>query len=586
MAVSGFSFGRQAAPAGDEWQSPSQLSLNKEYPHAWFFSFTDRESARKVLPENSSLWKSLDGNWKFNWVPSPEVRPLNFYEENFDDSAWDDIEVPSNWNVYGLQKNGAQKYGTPIYVNVNVPFYHETVVGDWQLGVMRTPPEDWTTFKCRNEVGPYRRSFTVPDDWKGNKVYINFYGVDSFFYLWINGLYVGFSKNSRNLAQFDISEYLKAGENLLAVEVYRFSDASNLEAQDMFRLPGIFRTVALESKPAECVRDIRVTPTLKSLRVDAEIVGEASTVDYFLYENELYSDRNTLVAEFPAREASCVRDFPGAKAWSAEEPNLYVLVGKLRGAEGETKDIFSLNVGFREVEIRDMPASEDEFGLAGRYFLLNGKTFKMRGVNRHETEPERGHAVTRESMLEDVFLKKRANVNHVRCSHYPDDPYWYYLCDRYGIYLMDEANNESHHYGYGAPSLTHVPEFRDAFVARMQEMICQDYNHPSVVVWSSGNECGPGNNFEAVYDAGKQVLVAVDGGELIGNPFEERLEDALVGGIADHCVVVLNYDEEENKVMLFNPAFGDIPLTVSTETFLDAWEDSGNYTIEVSRPSV
>ena len=305
VAVSGFSFGRQPAPSGNEWQSPQELSLNKEYPHAWFFSFTDEESARKVLPENSSLWQSLDGDWKFNWAPTPEERPVDFHLENYDDSAWDDIPVPSNWNIIGLQEDGSQKYGTPIYVNMNVPFYHENKDGDWRLGVMRTPPENWTTFKCRNEVGSYRRTFTVPEEWEGDRIYVNFYGVDSFFYLWINGEYVGFAKNSRNLAQFDISAFLKEGENMIAVEVYRHSDASNLEVQDMFRLPGIFRSVGLEAKPAECVRDIRVTPSMNSLNVEAEIIGKASSIDYSLYENRLYSDENTLVAEFPGQDACC-----------------------------------------------------------------------------------------------------------------------------------------------------------------------------------------------------------------------------------------------------------------------------------------
>ena len=516
--LSGFTFGHRDAPKGDEWQSPGQLSLNKELPHAWFFSFTDVESARMVLPENSSLWKSLAGDWKFNWSPDPDSRPVDFFKADYDDSSWADIPVPSNWNIVGIGKDGSQKYGTPIYVNVNVPWWKEVKPGDWKLGVMRTPPENWTVYKTRNEVGSYRRSFEVPKDWDGKSIFINFDGVDSFFYLWVNGQYVGFSKNSRNLAQFDITEYVRTGENVVAVEVYRFSDAANLEAQDMFRLPGIFRTVALEAKPKVSVRDIKVTPTMTSLKVDVALspvpepvegpVGELvepTTLTYHLYENELYSDNNNLVADFPGQATSCVLDYPQAKPWSAEAPRRYTLVGELKDASGKTLDIFSTVVGFREVCIKETPAEEDEFGLAGKYFYLNGKPVKLRGVNRHETEPSMGHAITREVMEEDVRLMKRANINHVRDSHYTDDPYWYFLCDKYGIYLMDEANIESHHYRYGDASLSHPIEWKDAHVARMVEMVSSNYNHPSVIIWSMGNEAGPGKNFEYVYAAARNI---------------------------------------------------------------------------------
>ena len=469
VLLSGYAAGRQDAPVGDEWQSPQQLALNKGIPHAWFFSFPDVESARKVLPECSAYWRSLDGDWKFHWAPDPDHRPADFYKTDYDDSAWDVIPVPSNWNVVGIGKDGSQRYGMPLYVNIGVPWWTECKPDDWRLGVMRTPPEDWMAYKNRNEVGSYRRHFDLPAEWAGKRVFLNFDGVDSFFYLWVNGQYVGFSKNSRNLAQFDITEWVKPGDNQLSVEVYRFSDAGNLEAQDMFRLPGIFRTVALEAKPMVSVRDIRVTPSLSGLAVSAEVSGDApeATVDYRLYENVLYEDENSLVAEFKGQSTECTLSYPEAKPWSAEAPHRYTLVGELKDAAGKTLDIFSTIVGFREVCIKDTPAAEDEFGLAGRYFYLNGKTIKLRGVNRHETEPSMGHAIMREVMEEDLRLMKQANVNHVRNSHYPDDPYWYWLCDKYGIYLMDEANIESHHYRYGDASLSHPVEWKDAHVARM-----------------------------------------------------------------------------------------------------------------------
>jgi len=505
IVLAGYSYGTSQFPDGTEWQSPENLAFNKEQPHSWFFSFTDVASATKVLPDSSNLWMSLDGDWKFNWVPNPDERPADFYRTDYDDNAWDIIPVPSNWNVQGLGKDGSQKYGTPIYVNAKVPYWWEVKPGDWKGGVMRTPPEDWTMYKTRNEVGSYRRTFTVPAEWDGKKVFVNFNGVDSFFYLWVNGRYVGFSKNSRNVAQFDITQFLIEGENLLAVEVYRNSDGSQLEAQDMFRLAGIFRTVALEAKPQICVRDIKVTPDMKSLHVETCVSGTngACSIDYHLYENELYSDDCSHVADFNAQGTDCMLNFEGAKPWSAEFPQRYVLVGELKDASGTVTDIFSTSVGFREVCICDVAAEDDEFGQAGRYFLINGKPVKLRGVNRHETGPSVGHAVTRDMMKEDVMMMKRANINHVRDSHYPDDPYWYWLCDKYGIYLMDEANIESHQYRYGEASLSHPEEWRAAHLARMREMMAQNYNHPSIVIWSMGNEAGPGLNFKYTYDDAK-----------------------------------------------------------------------------------
>ena len=523
--LAGFHYADAIQPKGTEWQSPEELALNKEMPHAWFFSFADEESARRVLPENSAYWLSLDGTWKFHWAPNPDERPKHFYAPDFDDTAWDDIAVPGSWNIQGLQKDGRQRYGTPIYVNQPVIFWHEVKVDDWRGGVMRTPPENWTTYSVRNEVGSYRRSFSLPEGWDGREVFVNFDGVDSFFYLWVNGYFVGFSKNSRNTAQFDITPYLVEGDNVLAVEVYRSSDGSFLEAQDMFRLPGIFRTVALEAKPKVQVRDFTITPDLSEDYVDGTLTLTADVrnltasrassyrLSYAIYKNTLYSDENVLVDAFEVDDAFDIEADGGSQAvtttitmtnpvkWSAEAPWRYTVVGHLEDTYGKTVETFSTYTGFRKVEIKETAAENDEFGLAGRYFYVNGKTVKLRGVNRHESHPAVGHALTREMMEEDLFLMKRANINHVRNSHYPDDPYWYYLCDRYGIYLMDEANVESHEYYYGEASLSHPKEWEAAHVARNMEMVHQNYNHPSIVIWSMGNEAGPGRNFQAAYDA-------------------------------------------------------------------------------------
>ena len=528
--LGGYFYQQQEAPTGWEWQSPDSVAVNKLQPHAWFFSFRNIDEARKVLPENSSYWKSLDGMWKFHWAPNPDERPKDFFRTDYDVSKWDDIKVPMSWNMAGLQRDGKNKYGDPLYSNQRVIFQHSwQPMNDWRGGVMRTPPKDWMTYRNRNEVGSYRRTFSVPADWKGQEIYLNFDGVDSFFYLYINGKYVGFSKNSRNLAEFNITPYLnKEGkENTVAVEVYRHSDGSFLESQDMFRLPGIFRTVALTAKPQVQVRDFKAIPDLDEtysnakLHITAQLQNlskkaiKGYTIQYSLYANRLYSDENTLLNGVTASaklagklnakgEISLEATLDAANKvnlWSAEAPHRYTLVGELKDAKGRTVQTFSTFVGFRKVEIKETPAEKDEFGLAGRYYYLNGQPIKLKGVNRHENNVKAGHTVSREQMEHEVFLMKRGNINHVRNCHYPDAPYWYYLCDKYGIYLEDEANIESHEYYYGKQSLSHVPEFRNAHIARNMEMVHATVNHPSVVIWSLGNEAGPGKTFVDCYNA-------------------------------------------------------------------------------------
>ena len=528
--LGGYFYQQQTAPTGWEWQSPDSVAVNKQQPHAWFFSFRNIDEARKVLPENSSYWKSLDGMWKFHWAPNPDERPKDFFRTDYDVSKWDDIKVPMNWNMAGLQRDGKNKYGDPLYSNQRVIFQHSwQPMNDWKGGVMRTPPKDWMTYRNRNEVGSYRRTFSVPADWKGQEIYLNFDGVDSFFYLYINGKYVGFSKNSRNLAEFNITPYLnKEGkENTVAVEVYRHSDGSFLESQDMFRLPGIFRTVALTAKPQVQVRDFKAIPDLDEtysnakLHITAQLQNlskkaiKGYTIQYSLYANRLYSDENTLLSGVTASaklagklnakgEISLEATLDAANKvnlWSAEAPHRYTLVGELKDGKGRTVQTFSTFVGFRKVEIKETPAEKDEFGLAGRYYYLNGQPIKLKGVNRHENNVKAGHTVSREQMEHEVFLMKRGNINHVRNCHYPDAPYWYYLCDKYGIYLEDEANIESHQYYYGKQSLSHVPQFRNAHIARNMEMVHATVNHPSVVIWSLGNEAGPGKNFVDCYNA-------------------------------------------------------------------------------------
>ena len=521
--LGGFAYGDKEAPTGKEWESVEELALNKEYPRAYFFSFDNEAQAAQVRPEKSPYWLSLNGQWRFHWCKTPDERPKDFYKTNYDASGWDMTPVPSNWNVQGIQKDGKLKYGLPIYVNQPVIFYHERKVDDWRQGVMRTPPQTWTTYEYRNEVGSYIRYFEVPREWKGREVYIDFDGVDSFFYLWINGKYVGFSKNSRNAASFNISKYLKKGQNKLAVEVYRNSDGSFLESQDMFRLPGIFRTVALRSTPKVQIRNLNVltdTDNLSDwqLKVTAEVrnLSKKEAKDYRLqytvYKNTLYKDdahkeealqastEVQAVAPKAIEKVSAAIEVKQPDMWSAEAPNRYVLVAQLVDKKGKVIEATSTYFGFRKVEIKDTKAEDDSFGNAGRYFYVNGKPIKLKGVNRHETHPDQGHVVTHEQMEEELMLMKRANINHVRCSHYPPDPYWFYLSDKYGIYLEDEANIESHEYYYGKESLSHPKEWEKAHTARVVEMVEAAYNSPSIVIWSLGNEAGPGQNFVTAYN--------------------------------------------------------------------------------------
>ena len=524
QALEGFLYGQASSPDGTEWQSPQKLSLNKLQPRAHIFPFADADAARRVLPEGSKYFQSLDGTWKFHWCAQPDQRPQGFADASYDVSAWDDIKVPGCWNVQGLGKHGEMKYGVPIYVNQPVIFYHEVKKDDWRQGVMREPKDQrWTTWKYRNEVGSYRRSFTIPADWKGRQVILNFDGVDSFFYLWVNGKYVGFSKNSRNTARFDISGFLQEGENSVSVEVYRNSDGSFLEAQDMFRLPGIIRSVYLTSFPKLQIRDLTVrTEALESgralIRIDRKISNltdkeqRGLKITYTIYPVELYSDEpgdpvrqvTAKVARMWSGEnalAQTTTDIAEPLLWSAEAPYRYVLVAELKNRSGRVVDCTSTYFGIRTVEIRDTEAGDDEFGKAGRYFYVNGQPVKLKGVNRHETNPTTGHAISREQMLEEVMLMKRGNINHVRLSHYSNDPYFYYLADKYGLYLEDEANVESHEYYYGEASLSHPEEWRAAHIARNMEMVHGHINHPSIVIWSLGNEAGPGDNFKAAYNA-------------------------------------------------------------------------------------
>ena len=481
------------APLPPEIEDPETLGINLEPPHATLMPYGSMKEALAAKRADSSFSRSLNGQWKFHWVEHPEKRPVDFYKPEFDASGWDDIEVPSCWQLLG--------YGTPYYRNLGYIFQK-----DWPR-VMTEPPRNFTAFKERNPVGSYRREFEVPGSWKGRRTFITFSGVDSAFFVWVNGEKVGFAMNSRNAAEFDLTKYLKAGKNLLAVEVYRFSAGSYMEDQDMWRLSGIFRNVTLWSAPQVHIRDFSVKTDLDEKYRDAVLQVSAVVRNYGdqpaparSLSVELHDAKGNPVtgvkatldvpALNPGQETNVSTALPVSNPakWTAETPNLYTTV---LGLSGEAKpELLSTRTGFREIEIK------------GRLFTVNGVAVKLKGANRHENVPDTGHTVPESSMIRDLELLKQGNCNHVRTSHYSDDPRWYELCDEWGIYLVAEANLECHGY---MNVLDREPKFRKMVVDRNVINVENFKNHASIVMWSLGNECGGGSNFVAALRAIKAI---------------------------------------------------------------------------------
>jgi beta-galactosidase len=477
-----------------EIENPECTGINKEPAHATLIPYGNLAEALKGNRRASSLAISLNGMWKFNWVDWPQKRPVKFYEPSYNVSSWKEIKVPSNWQLEG--------YGTPYYSNFNYIFQKDFP------RVMSTPPEKFTAFKERNPVGSYRRDFIIPATWKGRRIFITFDGVDAGFFIWVNGKKVGYSVNSRNAAEFDLTNYVKAGKNTLAVEVYRFTTGSYLEDQDMWRLSGIFRNVTLWSSPQEHIRDYFIKTKLDDKYKDAEVQVSAKIKNYGTevikahdLELGLYNGavavpgavtKKVIPSLQPGEETIIDASFHiiNPKKWTAETPNLYMAVVTINDGNKKIETISS-RVGFREIEIK------------GRQFLVNGIPIKLKGVNRHENWPNDGHAITEEQMIKDIVLIKQANCNHVRTCHYSDDPEWYELCDLYGIYLVAEANLESH----GAwDEFNEDPRIKAAIIDRNVANVENFKNHPSVIIWSLGNECGSGgSNFRAALKTIKDI---------------------------------------------------------------------------------
>lgn len=482
-----------------DWENPEMFDQNKEAPHATMIPFKGKAEAISKKRNASIYYKSLNGTWKFNWVRKPADRPMEFYKVNYNASSWDDIEVPSNWEVEG--------YGIPIYCNHQYEFASPKAPVSKELefvdGVPQNPgkvPHDY------NPVGSYIKSFEIPENWDGRRVFIQFGAVKSAMYLWINGEKVGYSQGSKTPAEWDITDYLTKDKNTLAVEVYRWSDGSFLECQDFWRISGIEREVFLYSTP-----QVRITDFFAKADLDNNYKNGKFTLDVDLknhlesyvsgnhthtIEYEILDSKGELVASkiidagINKKADSRVRfetELENPLKWTAETPNLYTLLISLKDRNERLVQVVSSKVGFRKVEIKD--------GI----FLINGVPVLIKGVNRHEHDQYKGHVVSEEAMIKEIKLMKEFNINAVRTSHYPNDERFYELCNEYGLYVTDEANIESHGMYYGKHSLAKKEIWKKAHVDRIIRMVERDKNHPCIIVWSMGNEAGDGDNFTAAY---------------------------------------------------------------------------------------
>ncbi|WP_371578684.1 glycoside hydrolase family 2 TIM barrel-domain containing protein [Streptomyces sp. NBC_01314] len=476
-----------------EWSGNMALfQVGAEPPHTTLMPYEDVRQALTGDRTRSPYRLSLDGKWRFAYVDRPGDRDEDFYKTDVDDRDWDTIPVPSNWQLHG--------YDFPIYVNITYPWW-----GPNGLGEEAQPPNAPTRY---NPVGQYRRTFQLPKDWTAGdrRTFLHFEGVKSAHYVWINGELVGYHEDSYDPAEYDITKHLKPGSNQIAVEVYRYSDGDWLEDQDMIRLSGIFRSVYLYSTPAVHLRDFKLDTPLGDGYTTAELSVTASVRAYeaghegaYSVETQLYDARGHAVWPRPLVQSVAVgadvgedvtvqaaKAVPSPELWSAEHPNLYTAVLHLRDPRGQIVETLSHRVGLREFALKD--------GL----MRINGKPVSFRGTNRHEMHPDRGMALTRADLVEDMGIIKRLNINSVRTSHYPNNPLWYELADEYGLYLVDETNLETHGIRDRFPG--NDPEWTKACVARARNMVHRDKNHASVVIWSLGNEAGGGSSFVAMRD--------------------------------------------------------------------------------------
>lgn len=491
-------YSQQKDPIGDYKfyiENEQVISEHKLPAHASFTSFS---SVEEFKAKQAKYFKSLNGVWKFNWVRNPADRPTTFMNNGFDPSSWDDIKVPANWEVEG--------FGVPIYVNHQYEFadYKAPVAEDMELIDTRYPKHPGDVPDNYNPVGSYVRTFTLEKDWQDKEIFLHIGAMKSGGFVWINGQYIGYSQGSKLPAEFKISKALKTGKNTIALQIFRWTDGSYLECQDFWRISGIERDVFIYGQPKLRIQDFEVSSDLDAAYQAGEFSVEVQLENHLnknaganLSYQILDADQqkvasNTAPLYIEASGKSTVNfqaKIPNVKAWSAEHPNLYTLVLELKDDQGNLLETTAANIGFRSVEIKN--------GL----LLVNGQRITLKGVNTQETDPETGHIMSEELILKDIRLWKENNINAVRVSHYPRGRRFYELCDIYGLYVVDEANIESHGMYYGKYSLAKKPEWEKAHVDRMIRMVKRDRNHPSVIIWSMGNEGGNGINFFKGYDA-------------------------------------------------------------------------------------
>ncbi len=475
-----------SAMAVNDWENPAVFATGREYPRATAIPYPSVDAAATRDFAKSPWYMSLNGKWKFNFAQAPDLRPTDFYKPSFDVSSWKEINVPSNWEMEG--------YGVPIYVNAGYPF---------NMDVPRIQHDD-------NPVGSYRRDFTLPAAWDGRQVYLHFGSSTAGMYVWVNGEKVGYVQSTKNPAEFNITRFLHPGKNTVACEVYRWTDGSYLEDQDFWRLSGMERDVYLYSTADVRIRDFFAIPDLDrsytkgSLKVEMDVQNLSASSEPLRASLLLKSPDGKTVAKasksitaIPSANTTVTLGCNAGKVatWDSEHPNLYTLVLSIADSKGNVIESTSSRVGFRKVEIKD------------GCLLVNGKTVEIHGVNLHEHHQTLGHAVDRQTILDDIRMMKQHNINAVRTSHYPQSPLWYDMADEYGLYLVDEANIEAHGMGVGDRTVAkdpgHAaadPMWREAILDRQYSLVERDKNHPSVIIWSLGNECGNGDNFYAAYD--------------------------------------------------------------------------------------
>ena len=493
------------AQSFQEWKDPRINEVNRAPMHANYFAYESADAAKKGVKENSANFMSLNGSWKFFWVKDADARPTDFWKKGFDDKGWNDLPVPGLWELHG--------YGDPIYVNIGYA---------WRNQFKNNPPYVPTE---NNHVGSYRKEIMVPASWKGKDIIAHFGSVTSNMYLWVNGKYVGYSEDSKLEAEFNLTPYLKPGQqNLIAFQVFRWCDGTYLEDQDFFRYSGVGRDCYLYARDKKRIEDIRVTPDLDANYQNGSLNIALNQKGSGKVNLTLKDASGKEVATTKATKGAATLEVENPHKWTAETPYLYTLYASLEGSN----EVIPVKVGFRKVEFKNAQV------------LVNGQPILIKGANRHELDPDGGYVISKERMIQDIQVMKQFNLNAVRTCHYPDNNFWYELCDQYGIYVVAEANIESHGMGYGEETLAKREDYALAHMERNQRNVQRGFNHPSVIIWSLGNEAGYGPNFEAAYD----WIKTEDPSRLV------QYEQAGKTGKTDiYCPMYLGYDrcEEYSK---------------------------------------